>query len=241
MTGVKLTDKVYLVGGSAYGVSAMGDCNLYLIDCGGKLALIDTGGGAGVSDVLDNITGLGFDPKTLEYALITHCHYDHIGGNKALKEATGCRIAAHESEVDDIENLGEMTLMKMSLNEGREFSAEKVDLSLQGDERIEIGDVEFSVVHTPGHTPGGLCYTMVEDGKVNLFTGDTASADGRLGFINGPGYDHDAWKRSLKKLISLEPDRLFPGHGTFRLAGGVTALQNLDLSWNVPWNVTARG
>ena len=210
MTGVRLTDKVYLVGGSAYGVSAMGDCNLYLIDCGGKLALIDTGGGAGVSDVLDNITGLGFDPKTLEYALITHCHYDHIGGNKAL-------------------------------DEGREFSAEKVDLSLQGDERIEIGDVEFNVVHTPGHTPGGLCYTMVEDGKVNLFTGDTASADGRLGFINGPGYDHEAWKRSIKKLISLGPDRLFPGHGTFRLAGGVTALQNLDRSWNVPWNVTARG
>ena len=241
MTGVRLTDKVYLVGGSAYGVSAMGDCNLYLIDCGVKLALIDTGGGEGVPDILDNVRALGFDPKTLEYALITHCHYDHIGGNKALKEATGCRIAAHESEVDDIENLGELTLMKMSLDEGRKFSAEKVDLCFQGGERIEIGDVGFNVVHTPGHTPGGLCYVMVEDGKVNVFTGDTARVDGRLGFINGPGYDHEAWKRSIKKLMSLEPDRLFPGHGTFRLAGGVTALQNLDRSWNVPWNVTATG
>jgi len=131
--------------------------------------------------------------------------------------------------------------MKMSLDEGRKFSAEKVDLCFQGGERIEIGDVGFNVVHTPGHTPGGLCYVMVEDGKVNVFTGDTARVDGRLGFINGPGYDHEAWKRSIKKLMSLEPDRLFPGHGTFRLAGGVTALQNLDRSWNVPWNVTATG
>jgi len=238
MTGIKLTDKVYLVGGSAYGISAMGDCNLYLVDCGGKLALIDTGGGSGVTDILENINGLGFKPETLEFALITHCHYDHIGGNRAIKEATGCRIAAHESEVKDIENLGELTLLEMSLDEGRSFSAEKVDLILRGDETIEIGDVRLNVIHTPGHTPGGLCYVMEEDGKTNLFTGDTASADGRMGFINGPGYDHEAWKRSIKKLVSLQPDRIFPGHGTFRLSGGVTALQNLDRSWNVPWNVT---
>ena len=82
---------------------------------------------------------------------------------------------------------------------------------------------------------------MVEGGKVNLFSGDTASADGRMGFINGPGYDHEAWKRSIKKLVSLEPDRLFPGHGTFRLADGGTVLRNLDRSWNVPWNVTPSG
>ena len=241
MTGVKLTEKVYLVGGSAYGISAMGDCNLYLIDCGRKLALIDTGGGGGVNDVLENIKGLGFDPKTLEYALITHCHYDHIGGNKALKEATGCKIAAHKSEVSDIENRGELTLRKMSLDAGRDFPAEKVDVRLKGDEHIQIGDTEINVVHTPGHTPGGLCFVMVEEGKVNLFTGDTASADGRMGFINGPGYNHDAWKRSIKKLVSLGPDRLFPGHGTFRLDDAVTALKNLDRSWNVPWNVSPSG
>lgn len=237
---MRLTGKVYLVGGSGYGYSAFGDCNMYMVDCSGKLALIDTGGGRGVSKVLENVRGMGFDPGSIDVAFITHCHYDHIGGNMGFKEATGCRIAAHGAEVEDIESLGELTLYQMARESGLSFEPAKVDMVLEDGQKVRVGDTEFTVVHTPGHSPGGLCFTIEENGVRNLFSGDTASADGRMGFINGPGYDHDAWKSSIEKLLALKPDRIFPGHGVFCLSGAEQNLKVLHESWNAPWQVTPR-
>ena len=62
---MKLSDRVYLIGGMAYGYSAQGDCNMYLIDGGSELALIDAGGGDGITRVLSNIRNMGLDPSTL--------------------------------------------------------------------------------------------------------------------------------------------------------------------------------
>ena len=60
---MKLTDSVHLVGGSAYGLSAAGDCNVYLVDCGGEYAMVDAGGGMGVKRIVENIKQDGIDPK----------------------------------------------------------------------------------------------------------------------------------------------------------------------------------
>ncbi|MFQ6053571.1 MAG: MBL fold metallo-hydrolase [Candidatus Bathyarchaeia archaeon] len=235
MRGLKLTDRIYLIGGGAYGYSAPGDCNIYLVDCGGKLAMIDTGGGAGIPKVLENIETMGFDPEALEVALITHCHYDHIGGNRDLKEATGCRIAAHEAEVEEIEVLGTLSLYDMAREQGLEFEPAKVDIALKDGQHLRIGEVDFEIVHTPGHTPGGVCFLMGEGDGVSLFTGDTASAQGRLGWVNGPGCDLSEWKRSIGRLLDLGPDRMFPGHGVFVLSGAVEHLRLLDDRMNAPW------
>lgn len=235
MTGLKLTEKVYLIGGSAYGYSASGDCNMYLVDCGGGLALIDTGGGKGIPKVLDNIRRMGFDPKTIEIAFITHCHYDHIGGNKAIVDATGCKIAAHEAEKEDIESLGELTLYQMGLEEGLSFEPSEVDIALKGGEKIRVGGVEFEIVHTPGHSPGGISLIIQEEGVTSLFPGDTASAQGKLGFINAPGFSLPEWKRSIKRMLDMKPDRMFPGHGVFVLSGAVEHLKVYDEKMNAPW------
>lgn len=176
MNPLKLTEKVYLIGGGAYGYSAPGDCNMYMVDCGGKLVMIDTGGGRGVAKVLDNIKRMGFEPRTLEVAFNTHCHYDHIGGNYDLKEATGCKIAAHETEAGEIETLGEMTLYPMARKRGLEFKPTKVDIVLKDGQHVQIGDVDFEVIHTPGHTLGGICLLIKEEDKTSIFSGDTASA-----------------------------------------------------------------
>lgn len=227
---LKLTEKVYLVGGGAYGYSAPGDCNMYMVDCGGKLAIVDTGGGRGVPRVLDNIKRMGFEPRTLEVAFITHCHYDHIGGNYELKEATGCKIAAHEAEVEEIETLGEMTLYPMARKRGLEFKPTKVDIALGDGQHLQIGDVDFEVIHTPGHTPGGICLLIKEKDKTSIFTGDTASArmDQRARTLS------PEWKRSIKRLLGLTPDRMFPGHGVFVLSGAVDHLRLLDEETNAP-------
>ena len=221
---MRLTGKTYLIGGGAYGYSAPGDCNMYMVDCGDRLAVIDTGGGRDIPKVLDNIKRMGFEPRTLEVAFITHCHYDHIGGNYDLKEATGCKIAAHEAEVEEIETLGELTLYQMARERGLEFRATKVDMTLRDGQHVQVGDVDFEVVHTPGHTPGGICLLIHEEGKKSLFTGDTASArmDQRAGMLS------PEWKKSIKRLAELEPDRMFPGHGVFVLSGAVDHLRFLD-------------
>lgn len=232
---MKLTDRVYLIGGSAYGYSAPSDCNMYLLDCGGSLALVDTGGGGGVPRVLENTRRMGFDPKSIEIAFVTHCHYDHIGGNKPFKDATGCKIAAHEVEKEEIETLDELTLYQMALEEGLSFEPTSVEIALHGGQRIRVGDMEFEIIHTPGHTPGGVTLRINEGGVTSLFSGDTASAQGRLGFINGPGCDLPKWKQSVKKILDLEPDRLFPGHGVFVLSEATDHLELLDQKMNAPW------
>jgi glyoxylase-like metal-dependent hydrolase (beta-lactamase superfamily II) len=232
---LKLTNRIYLIGGAAYGYSATGDCNLYLVDCGSGLAIVDTGGGNGIPIVLRNIRRMGFDPGSLKMAFVTHCHFDHIGGNKAIKEATGCKIAAHEAEKEDIETLGDLTLYQMAQDNGLNFEPTNVDVILRGGQRVKVGDVEFEVMHTPGHTPGGISLITREDDMTSLFSGDTASAQGRLGFINGPGFNLSDLKSSIKKMLALEPDRLFPGHGVFVLSGAVDHLRLLDQKMNAPW------
>jgi glyoxylase-like metal-dependent hydrolase (beta-lactamase superfamily II) len=232
---MKLTDRVYLVGGSGYGLSPAGDCNVYVIDGGGKMALIDTGGGDGVNQILDNIKKSGLDPKLVDVALMTHCHYDHIGGNLEFKERTGCKIAAHRDAVKSIETLDEISLYERAIETGLSFQPEKVDISLMEGSIIEVGDLSLEVIHTPGHTPGCISFLFEEKGKKNLFCGDIAGASGRLGFINGPGFVLSDWKKSIKKLISLEPELLFPGHNTFLLGNAVEHLILYDQKMNSPW------
>ena len=223
---MKLTEKIYQIGGGD--LSAQGDANVYMVDCGGELAMIDTGGGRGVPRILDNIKQLGFEPRNIEVAFITHCHFDHIGGNQGMKEATGCRIAAHEAEVKEIETFGEMSLYSMARAQGLELQPVKVDVVLRDGQHVQVGDIDFEVVHTPGHTPGGICLLIKEEGVTSIFTGDTASTQGRLGYMNGPGCDLPAWKKSVRRLISLKPDRMFPGRGVPALSGAIDDLRLLD-------------
>lgn len=235
MSALRLTKRVHLVGGGAYGISSSNDCNVYLIDGGGTLALVDAGGGGEVERLLENIRVLGFDPNQVELLFITHCHYDHMGGAKEIKEETGCQVVAHESEIDEIEGLGSLTLYEMARARGLKIEGVEVDLQLRGGERLGIGEIKVEVLHTPGHTPGGISLLLREGDVVDLFSGDTASAQGRLGWINGPGCDLRHWKRSIRRMLELNPERLFPGHGVFVLSGALNHIKMLHEKMNSPW------
>lgn len=233
---MKITDQVYLVGGAGFGYSASGDCNVYLVDGGGALALIDTGGGLGAGDILGNVRRMGLDPGRITVAFNTHSHFDHVGGNHDIKEATGCKIAAHEADVHSIEELDELSLYGMAQDRGISFKAVKVDTVLKAGDAVRVGSASLKVVHTPGHTPGCISLVLREkDGKTGVFCGDMAGANGRLGFINGPGFNLEDWKKSLKTLIGLKPDRLYPGHNTFLLGDAVEHLRLYDQKMNAAW------
>ncbi len=232
---MKLTDRVYLVAGSGYGISPSGDCNCYVVDGGSELALIDTGGGYGAKAILENITKDGLDPKKITKTLITHSHFDHIGGNYDIREATGTKIYSHPKDKEAIETLNEYSLYTMAQEWGLEFKAAPVDGTIEEGDIIKVGDVELKTVENPGHTPGCISFLLDEDGMLGLLCGDIAGASGNLGYINGPGFVLDDWKASIKKLAALKPERMYPGHGTFVLGDATSHLLQYDAKMNAAW------
>jgi hydroxyacylglutathione hydrolase len=232
---MKLTDRVYLVAGSGYGISPSGDCNCYVVDGGSELALIDTGGGYGAKAILENIRQDGLDPKRITKALITHSHFDHIGGNYDIRETTGTKIISHPNEKEAIETLNEYSLYTMAQEWGLEFKAAPIDSTVVEGDIIKVGEVELEVIHNPGHTPGCISFLLDEDGVLGLLCGDIAGASGNLGYINGPGFVLDDWKASIKKLAALKPERMYPGHGTFLVGDATSHLKQYDAKMNAAW------
>jgi glyoxylase-like metal-dependent hydrolase (beta-lactamase superfamily II) len=232
---MKLTERVYLVGGSGYGLSPSGDCNIFLVDGGDEMALIDTGGGFGVPSILENIRKDGLDPKKISKTLITHSHFDHIGGNYDIKAETGTQILCHPADRKAIETLNEFSLYSMAQERGLEFKAASIDDTIDDGDIVVVGDVELKVVHNPGHTPGCISFVFEEDDIKSLISGDIAGASGRLGYINGPGFDLNEWKKSIKKLVDLKPQRMYPGHGTFLLDDATSHLMLYDQKMNAAW------
>ncbi len=145
----------------------------------------------------------------LKYILLTHGHFDHILGAHDAKELTGAKIVIHGD--DEICLSSEYyNLLTTYPVEGCELTPEKADILVDDGDVINLGSCEIKVLHTPGHTPGGVCY-IIESERV-IFSGDTLfhSTAGRTDNIGG---DYSLLCGSLKKLINLSGDyTVLPGH-----------------------------
>ena len=178
--------------------------NCYLItdEATGKSAIVDPGG---VTDDLDkSIQEIG--ANSFEYILLTHGHFDHIGGVNYYKGLLKPQIAIHEKDAVFTEN-GEVNLGLMYMR--TPMPPFKADLLLNDGDVLVLGETRIKLLHTPGHTCGSSCY-VVDD---ILFSGDTLMrlSIGRTDFPTG---NYDEIKDSLKKLAALHGDfRVFPGHG----------------------------
>ncbi|HVM30941.1 MAG TPA: MBL fold metallo-hydrolase [Candidatus Limnocylindrales bacterium] len=141
---------------------------------------------------------------SLKLIVSTHRHWDHIGDNAAVAEATGAQIAAHVADRHGLEQPD-----PLSAPFPVPPSVPAVDLEERS--RIRFGEIELEVLHTPGHTEGSVC--LLSESERLLLTGDTLFARG-WGRTDLPGGDDRAMVESLARLSTMASDlRVLPGHG----------------------------
>ena len=144
----------------------------------------------------------------LKYIYLTHCHGDHIGGVKELKERKGGKILAHRNTAENLldPNISLTTYI------GLEGLVIQVDSRVDDGDLIHLGNLEFRVIHTPGHTSGGSCLYCEEE-KL-LFSGDTLFR-GTWGRTDVPTGNFEDVINSITKKLMVLPDEtiVYPGHG----------------------------
>lgn len=171
--------------------------NSYILtEDGGNAVVIDCGGAEPLAAA--EVRGL-----KIAYVLLTHGHFDHIGGCAAL-QAAGAKIGV---------SAGEAALLNSQDNLAAEMGLRippfSPDFTFSGGETLGLCGMRFEVIETPGHTPGGVCF--LTDGA--LFTGDTLFC-GSVGRTDFPGGSAAQLRASLQKLFALGGDpTVYPGHG----------------------------
>jgi hydroxyacylglutathione hydrolase len=226
---MRVVPGVYLVGGKGPGLSAPWDCNVYVVDGGTELALIDAGSGQGTSAILGNVGAHGLNLQRVKKILLTHAHADHSGGARALAKATGAKVLGPALERSLIEagtdhELGLDIARDVGIYEPNfRYEHCRVDVDLGDGDEVIVGRLHMTAVRTPGHSRGSMCYFCATGGMSVLFSGDTVSADGKLHF-NSPDVNVVDLRLSLRRLRDLCPDTLCPGHGPFAAADAVALL-----------------
>jgi glyoxylase-like metal-dependent hydrolase (beta-lactamase superfamily II) len=140
----------------------------------------------------------------------THTHIDHVGANHALRERTGARVMMHEEDVVLYDHLAVQAEM-LGLGPAPPRSA--VDEHIHQGDVVRAGGLAVEVLHTPGHTPGSLCFHL-PGADALLLSGDTLFA-GSIGRTDLWGGDHDQEIDSIRtQLLALDDaTRVIPGHG----------------------------
>ena len=175
--------------------------NVYLLcdEISNEAAIIDPG--IGSDDLLKNIEE---QQLRLRYVLVTHAHFDHIDNVALFREQTGAEVVSHRADAAVLE----------------ELAGVPADVLLHGGEVLTVGSLAIQVLHTPGHSPGGVSF-LVED---HLFAGDTLFA-GSIGRSDFPDSDGALLLRAIAGKILPLPDatHVLPGHGEATTVGAERA------------------
>jgi len=179
----------------------MSNCFIFGCDQTKEAVVIDPGG-----DADKILLSLADSNLKVKYIVNTHGHFDHVSDNGKMKEATDAEILIHPL---DAPMLGKLSSNAAIFGISVENSP-PCDRTIEEGEKVSFGEITLEVLHTPGHTPGGIA--LFTDGIV--FVGDTLFA-GSIGRTDFPGGDFDTLVASIQqKLFKMDDDvRVFSGHG----------------------------
>jgi len=187
--------------------TGMYSSNCYIIGDNGEGIIIDPGANAD-----EIIKAVGETGLNIKYIVLTHAHIDHICSMEAVRERLGAKVLVHEA---DAAALTDPRLNGSALF-GLNYSFNSADETLKDGDVLDIGGLRFEIIHTPGHTPGGICVKVDN----SIFTGDTLfrMSIGRTDLGNG---DYDQIISSItNRLMTLDEEVVvYPGHGTSSTIG----------------------
>jgi glyoxylase-like metal-dependent hydrolase (beta-lactamase superfamily II) len=204
----ELADGLWIVSGGQ--VSHPWDASAYLI-AGDEPTLIDCGSTAGYDALKSNLARLGYAPADIHTILATHGHWDHLSAAAALQSEGGARLLIHDADRAQVET-GDTDLTAAFLYD-RPFPPARVDGLLRDGDRLAVNGFTLTVHHTPGHSPGSVCFRLQHGGLTVLVAGDTLWGH----FHPRLHSDLDAWRGSLDRLTELDYDALTIGHSAPRL------------------------
>lgn len=176
--------------------------NVYIVVSKNEAIVIDPGGEP--DKIIDKLNELN---TNLKYIVLTHCHSDHIAAVTDLQKVKGGEVLISEEDGKAVNN----PIRNLAPFMGNKLEKIKVDRFLSEGDKIKLGNDEFEIIETPGHTKGGICIYS-EKQKV-LFSGDTIFK-GTYGRTDLPSSSYQDMKNSIKKLMKLPDDiNIYPGHG----------------------------
>lgn len=198
----KIVDSIYVL------VSRSFDSNIIYIDGNDDQVLVDTGTGMFIDRLEKALKDVGSSLEGITDVVLTHSHIDHIGGLIGVLEKVKPKIHLHKNEADPI------NARDMRFTAADTFGAELPQITIDGilneGDKLRFGNLQLSVIHTPGHSSGSICLNVEDTGV--MITGDTMFPGGSFGRVDLPGGNSRLLVESLKRLAEMDFEIALPGH-----------------------------
>lgn len=222
----------------AEGVWAIGpwnsDQNIYLIDTGQGLVLIDPSLDAFQDEVLAQIAGLGFRPEQVKWVVLTHCHIDHAQSCQQWK-MRGATVIIGAGDAPELAACSDVVAKGFDPRANNRCTPCVADQRVADGDVLQLGNLALHAIANPGHTPGSTSFAFQRGGKWLLLSGDIALHNGRHAWMGGTKADWALYLNSLGKLARwsfagkpVRFDLLLPGHGTIDLDQGQRSVEQTE-------------